>query len=364
MKNKIIILLLLFLVTGCWNYRELNNCAIVTGMAIDYEDNNYIVTLLFSNSSKSQSNINLLSNNGKTIYEAVKKIGLSTPKEIYLSHLSCIIVSDKIAKQGITPVLDYLLREPESNQNFNLIIAKDYTAKEILSTVTPLSDYPSQNINSTIKVSEKEQARIIDSNFNNFVSTLLKPGINSIANSITLIDNKKNTKIDNLAVFKKDKLVDWASTDESIGINMLKNNIKNLYTSIEYDNSKIVVTCTKYKIETKLDKNKIVMEIYGEGRINEVENSLDFSKDNILEKIEKKVSENLSNYAEKALKKYQKEKNDIFGFGNKLYKNNTKEFNKISNWDNYFSTLDYELNVNFKITNLGSLKESIGELSQ
>ena len=34
MKKKLIIYVLLFCLTGCWNYRELNDYAIVTGMAI------------------------------------------------------------------------------------------------------------------------------------------------------------------------------------------------------------------------------------------------------------------------------------------------------------------------------------------
>ena len=178
--KKIMILIILFLLSGCWNYRELNNCAIVTGIAVDYSENNYIVSLLFSNSTKDNSKVSILTEKGNSISEAIKKIGLEVPKEIYLSHLSYVIISDKIAKENITPVLDFLLREPESNQNFNLVISKDYDAKEILSVITSLSDYPSQNINSIIKISEKEQARIIDSDFNIFVSTLLKPGINTI----------------------------------------------------------------------------------------------------------------------------------------------------------------------------------------
>ena len=38
-KIKFIILLLpIFLLTGCWNYNELNNLALITGISIDKEN--------------------------------------------------------------------------------------------------------------------------------------------------------------------------------------------------------------------------------------------------------------------------------------------------------------------------------------
>ena len=38
--KKIIILLSLFIITSC-DYKEINNLIIITGMVIDYKDNNF-----------------------------------------------------------------------------------------------------------------------------------------------------------------------------------------------------------------------------------------------------------------------------------------------------------------------------------
>jgi len=53
--KKLIIILLLFSLTGCYNYDELNQLAIATGFAVDIKDNEYEVTVLISNSKKSSS---------------------------------------------------------------------------------------------------------------------------------------------------------------------------------------------------------------------------------------------------------------------------------------------------------------------
>ena len=291
--KKVFILITILLLSGCWNYKELNNCAIITGMAIDYKNKQYQISLLFSNSTKESKKVSILTEKGETISEAIKKIGLESPKELYLSHLSYVIVSEQIAKQNIIPVIDYLLREPESNQNFNLVIAKNYDSKKILSVITTLSDYPSQNINSTIKIAEKEQARIINSDFNSFVSTLLKPGINSIANSITLTEDKTNNKLDTLAIFKNEKLIDWATTDESIGINMLRGNVKNLYTNINVEDANIVINCLKYKNETKYINDSLNINIYCEGSINEMDKKIDVTNEETKKMIEESVKEKL-----------------------------------------------------------------------
>lgn len=56
-NEKILLLPLIFLMCGCWNYKELNNLAMTTGIAIDKIDNDYHVTLLISNSKNKQMTI-------------------------------------------------------------------------------------------------------------------------------------------------------------------------------------------------------------------------------------------------------------------------------------------------------------------
>ena len=83
---------------GCWNYNELNNYSIATGMAIDYEDNKYIVSFLISNGKKENGSSNhsyqatLYSGEGMTIYEAIKNIELVSPKQLYIGHLTSIVI--------------------------------------------------------------------------------------------------------------------------------------------------------------------------------------------------------------------------------------------------------------------------------
>ena len=377
--RKYFILFILFLMTGCWNYRELNEYAIATGMAIDYTDGKYEISLLFANGKNTEkteeSNVMIASEKGNTIYEGIKNISLSTPKKINISHLSVIIVSEDIARNGITPVLDYLLREPDSHQNFYIVISKNNKAKDILSILTPLSDFPSQNITSSIKTNELEQAKVFDSSFTLFVSNLLKKGINPITNSIILVGDKnegskkeeqKNsivgayTKLDTLAIFKKDKLVDWATYDESIGLNMLLGNIKTLYINIPCEEKNMIISSSSYKVTNEVKKNKITVNIKANGIINESGCNVNIRNIDEIKNIEQKVEDKMNEYVNKIIIKTKKLKTDIFGYGNMIYKKYPRYFNSIENWDNEFENLDIEINIDFSLNNNGALSQTIG----
>ena len=52
MKRIFIIVSLVLVLCGCYDYRELNDMSVVTGIGIDYKDNKYIVSLEVTKSIK------------------------------------------------------------------------------------------------------------------------------------------------------------------------------------------------------------------------------------------------------------------------------------------------------------------------
>lgn len=378
MKRLIIPLCLLLLMTGCWNYQELNDFAIVTGMAIDYSDNKYEVSLLIANGKKKEekdAQITVSTQTGSTIYDAIENISLATPKELYISHLSVVVISEELAKKGLNPTLDFLLREPQSQQNFYLILAKDNKAKDMLSILAPLSDYPSQNITASIKVTEQLQGKIANASFNKFVGKIIEKGINPVANSLILVGNENDgtkqeeqensvvsayTKLDTLGIFKGDRLMGWATKDESIGINMLLGDVDTLYLTLPCQKDKIVVSSTNYKIKNNIKKDKVTVTLKATGMINEVGCSIDLEDPETIKIYEKKAAKKMKDYAEKAIKKAKNLKTDIFGYGYQIYHKYPKYFKTIDDWDKTFSHLEINIQTEFKLNTKGILEQTIG----
>ena len=237
--KKLILLLTLLCLTGCWNYYELNNLAICTGIAIDKKDNQYEVTYLISNAKKAESSAKegepgttTYNGTGDTIQDAINDLKLKIPFEPYNGHLVVIVISEEIAKEGITQVLDLLARDTESRDFFYILLGKDAKAKEILEIISPLETFPSQTLASDIETSSSKTSLIYKITYNDFLYTLLEEGTNPILNSVTILGDeekgsdekslsstvpKATIKIDTLGIFKDDKLLGWADTDESRG---------------------------------------------------------------------------------------------------------------------------------------------------
>ena len=57
MKKIIILLCLTFFLTGCYDNIELNDLAIISGVGIDYKDNQYYLTYEILSDIKTEDNI-------------------------------------------------------------------------------------------------------------------------------------------------------------------------------------------------------------------------------------------------------------------------------------------------------------------
>lgn len=375
--KKIIIIVCFLLLTGCWNYRELNEYAIVTGMAVDLEDDKYKLSFLIANGNKNetqQAQTSILTGTGKSIYDAFKDISLMSPKELYISHLSIVIISEDVAQQGISNLIDYLMRDPQSHQNFYLIVSKDSAASDVLAILSPLADYPSQNITSNVATSEKLQGKISDASFNLFITKYLETGFEPILNSVIIVGNTEKgqttesqekakqdayTKLDTIALFKNDKLIGWANQDESVGIDMVLGEISTLYYNIPCKTEYAVTVSNDYSVNYEIKKNKIIIMADAKGSLMEVGCDIDLENEKEIKKLERKVEEKMKEYMENAISLAQTYKTDVFGFGNLYYKKYPKEYNNIKDWNDYFSNLDIEVKTSFKYTSKGTLEQSI-----
>lgn len=388
MKKIVFSFFIIFLLCGCWNYKELNEYSIVTGIAIDKSDDSYKVGTLISNVPKGNSGNNTSSSNseivvyegkGKTISEALKDIGLISPKELYLNSFYILIISEDVAKEGINNVLEFFLRYSSSRNNFNVIIAKNCKAKDTLKVMTSITNYPSQSINDNLKSTTKLQGIIKTISFDDLVSDIIKKGIDPSISSITIVGNieegtsktnleysepKAYVKLDNLAIFKGDKLIDYANHEESIGINILNNQINEMYFNIEYNNSIVIIDTTSFKskIKTNIINNtpRVDITLNGEGRIIETQGDIDLNDSKVIELLQQKSNEMVMSFVRNAINLSIKDKTDILGITRKFYENHYNFYNMQS--DSFMlDKTEFNIHSNLTLNNKVSAKNSLEE---
>lgn len=376
--KKLLIIPLILLLSGCYNYRELNELAITTGIAIDKEEN-YKVTIMIANSKKEGSDgsispqATVYEGNGDTIYEAFKDTSLALSKQIYLSHIDVLVLSEEIVKNNLNDVIDFLFRYPQTRNNFQLVLAKDKKAGDILKITTPLETFPSQNLAKNLEITDKLQGFTYTVDFTEFVKTLTTEGVNPVLPSVTIIgdvesgnknenieENKPQTylKLDMLGIFKDNKFVTYADSDESKGINIINNKVYILGVIIDYNDKKVVTEITEMKTDFEVKNNKVIINIKTNGSIQEIDSNVNLDDNKVIDEIKNKDIEKIKEYVNKAIDLAQKNKTDIFGFGNYVYKNDYKNYNE--NWDEaIFPNLEVEINVDLKLQAKGSINNVI-----
>ena len=391
-KIKIFLFLVAaLLLTGCGNYRELNDLAITTGIAFDIKDDQYIVSYMIANSNKaetdskdSETKITVYEGKGNTISSAYMDLNSKNPKIPYIGHLEVVIISEDLAKKGILEALDFLIRNPESRKEFYIVLSKNVEAGTLLKTLAPLESFPSQNIAGIIKSNKNEQSTIVMQKYSAVITNMIDEGVEPIINGIELDGNKEEgqmqeslekatpsatIKIDTIGIFKKDKLLGWSTHDETVGINIINNSAGFVLLETKCDDK--YMTSTLKDIKTKpiitFENNipKIKLKIKADGAILEMQCKRNLEETKIMKELENEFNEKLKSIIDETIYMAQKKyKSDIFGFGNYIYKNNLKKWNIIKDkWNNeIFPEIKIDTEIKINLNNKGSLEQSLKEV--
>jgi len=317
MYKKIIFLIFyLFLFTGCMNYTELNELGIIETMGIEKQDDKFLITLNMidakSENDESDELRKYYQATGKNIADAFQNIYLKTSKQIYISHLETLIISEDILNKEIEMVIDFFLRNEESRNAFLIVLSKDTLPSDIL-----LEKEQNMEIRDLIKMNEKEYGITSLITFEDFARNVKEEAIDPVIPVIKLDD--ETIEVDGYAYLKKKKTA-YLTKEESIIFNILQNKNSKANLSISNDNltAKITAINTKYKI----DKNNISFIIDGDIFITENANNL--KKDYIL----KKIKSLINNQINKLVEKSKIDNCDILGLTSLIRKTNNSYYQK------------------------------------
>ena len=378
------------MLTGCYNYRELNDLAITTAFGIDKDENGYKMTFQVVNTKKSSSQDNDSGNpkiivyeqTGKTTKEAARKIILESPKRVYANHVVLLVIDENVAKEGIENVLDLLFRDAESRKQYMVLISKGTTAKEILQTLTPLEAVNAQDILKSIIADSKYYGMSEDITLESLIEILINSKKEIIITSIKLIGNKEissskeniessNTSakviLGEMAIFKNNKLVGYATEKESIALSYIRGKLKDTIVTMECPNNKdkyFSVELIGVKTKKKASKNKleVTLDITGNGSIAEIYCDYNLEKIKTINTLEKNLEKHLTNEIKNSIvslnNKYQ---SDIYDFKELFYKTNPKFYNIIKKdyYDKYFNNIKININTDIKLIEKGTITKVI-----
>jgi spore germination protein KC len=375
--------------SGCSNYKELNEISVIVGIGIDQNDNPelpYQVTYQVMNpsaisptSSSGGKGLHIINYTvtAKTLLEAYQKVSATLPRKNYISHLSLIIIGEEFARNGIGQLFDFLERENQVRTSIPVVIAHDITAEYLLSVVEPTELIPVKNIISTSQnnhemygISSEVQIYEAISALNSDGREMLITGINTSKRPMDSSQMKNLEtatpsvmEVKGLAMFRKGKLVGWLYGELARSAQLVTSEIKRTPVVLpcsKYGDVTVLVKQVKSKLKTDIKNNQPVLHVSLTmlAEIRETTCKTDIGNSKVLKSLEEQMENEIKKQIKQAISVAQKEKADIFGFGDNLYLTNPVFWHQHKEeWDKLFSEARISVKVNGTIENTGMRTE-------
>lgn len=381
MKRIKFLILLLPLLSGCYNYRELNDLGITTAVSIDYKDNNFYVIAEVINpikqqdaSSSNNSPFVNYNSSSSSLQDAFRKVVLESPRHLYTAQLEIIVLSEEVVNNHLEEVLEYFARDPESRTEIKIIVAKTEDSTKAITLQTLLTSLSSSNIINSLDLQSKVLGISYPVTLNELLNMYIDPYLEVVLPSMTLYgnyeigDEKENittsspkaiVKIDGSTITKDNKILGYLDLEESKILNLINGKLKETIIKMNYYDGYIIFEPNRIKVSRELDiKNNIIkINISGYSKTKEIQSNIDLKDPKEVEKLnkalnmelEKKITDTFNSIREK----YD---TDVFGFQELYYRTNYKYFKEnCTNWyEDIYPKIKLEVKANVRLYEKGS----------
>lgn len=349
--------------TSCWNYREVEQLAIVAGTAIDRNEDGtiHITVEVVGISGDGQISYQpvYIEEDGDTFFEAARRSISLNGKRLYWSHAKVVIISQELAKEEISKYLDFLFRDAEAREDIWLLVSAEKTAGEILRGKSMFKPIVSFEIDDIMR-SRKSISRFPYIEMFEFFDRLLYKQVSPILPAVRLNNQggKVTPQIEGTAIFKKNKLTGFINAENTKSMLWLRDEVKGGLVIIKdaagtKEDVTLEIFRSKSKITPVLQDGvlKIKADIDLNVNIGEVGGSTDFisspGKKKLVEAAQKQLEKNIKDTYIMIRDTYNA---DVFGFGRRVEMKLPNVWNQIKNdWDQFFTELELDVKVKVQI---------------
>jgi len=246
----------------------------------------------------------------------------------------------------------------------DVLVAKGAAPREIFDIETEMDSVPAIYIKSTVENTvlrgTVKRTMLID-----LIKDISCSGRQLAIGQITKI-GESEVGTEGTAVFRDGKIVGWLDPVETRGYLFATGKVKSSIINVPVENGVIAVEIirSKGKVDVEFENgelSKLIIEVRFEANMGEYDGKGKLDIQNSLHKLEGLLSEEVKKEIKIALNKTQKDcASDIFGFGMQIHKYHSQYWKEAEDkWNDIFSKLPVDINVNAKIRRTGVIKNPI-----
>lgn len=349
MKKILIIILTLLLCTGCFDYKEINDLAIINAIGVDYEDDEYIITLEILNDQIDKDSSKITSytkvGHGKNLTSAIENAADKLSKQLIFNHIKLMILSKSIIEEKFENIIDLFLRNTYFRENFYVISATKNKPETLLNHTTNEAPIASTAITDTLESIRYSSNTNVLKKFDEMVEEVITYGIDTCFSNITLKDNE--FIVDGMSIFNNYSYKSNLSNEYVKIYNLLTDNFDRPTYTINYDNLSFTTAINNGKINTEIKSGTINITGNLMGRIIDNDPKYNIRDPKNLERIDNDFTNLLNKKISEFIKVLQDNNSDILGITRNYYKK-TRTKDK-----DYWLKLDIKSNIKFNINKKG-----------
>lgn len=349
MKKILIIILTLLLCTGCFDYKEINDLAIINAIGVDYENDEYVITLEILNDQIDKDSSKITSytkvGHGKNLTSAIENAADKLSKQLIFNHIKLMILSKSIIEEKFENIIDLFLRNTYFRENFYVISATKNKPETLLNHTTNEAPIASTAITDTLESIRYSSNTNVLKKFDEIVEEVITYGIDTCFSNITLKDNE--FIVDGMSIFNNYSYKSNLSNEYVKIYNLLTDNFDRPTYTINYDNLSFTTAINNGKINAEINNGSINVTGNLMGRIIDNDPKYNIRDPKNLERIDNDFTNLLNKKISEFIKVLQDNNSDILGITRNYYKK-TRTKNK-----DYWLKLDIKSNIKFNINKKG-----------
>ncbi|KRE73758.1 hypothetical protein ASL11_05400 [Paenibacillus sp. Soil750] len=361
--------MILILLTGCWDRKEINDIAIIQLSAFDLmadtgKYRGYVQIAipksigagqLTTSGGTQQKTYMPLVDYGDNMEAMTVKLERKLSRDVLPSHRRIFMVGESLARQNMAPLLDLISRNPKNRLRTYLVIARDTDAKSLVETEYPLEATKEEALREIIV-----RKMVVPSMLRNFYASSAATGIEPIAAAFSK-DKDGKILLNSVALFNRTALVGYVDDMQAVALTSLlgKKPFGDVEVALPDQKNKLSVRVTtlnvKKRVEISGEQPHFIMDITATGRIMDNNSNLDPSDPAIMEKLNASFQEQITKIYQKLFHTLQTTyKTDNAGLGQSVYRKYPKLWKKIEkDWETIFPEVDVQFKVAANIYQIG-----------
>lgn len=409
MRRLVILLAVALLAGGCWDRTEVNDLALVTGMAIDAGDElPYRLTVQIilpqqvggrggggtgGGTSGLERSVAVFSREGRSLTEASDSLQRELSRRLRYGHTGFIVLGEELARRGIADTIGFLATHRDVRLRTQVYVAEG-SGMEILMAHPLLESTPGAAVAEVGNIKGMPQATV-----GSLADELSREGIEPVIPRLSATpsvqtagnqggdggrqgagggnqeggggagqgETRMDLRLTGAGLFKGDRLVGFVGPEEAMAIAWVRNRTREtVFTVFPPEGGLVTLTGSTIRSRTEVEAGpegpRALLELFIVGELLENSARLNLTDPVVVDRLERLFEETVTAEVGQAIRNVQDRGADVFGFGFALYRKDPQAWRGrwAREWDQVFPTLPVHITARVDATRIGLIPQPVG----